>query len=197
MNQKDIQNISSIYHNILNESKIGSSLSEPIQIGVNSPKENPASTVVIKKKKRKPSKRIFENFFGGFLKGMELAKKGKLPFEGPKKRENEGKISKGGIGFENPPKKGLIVMNDRHPQIRGVVTKNIDKNGQYEIRLIGQTKSEISPYKFYITDKYPQGIIALPTDRKGTVQSESDIVKVGFGTAYPNWIDYKAALQRF
>lgn len=200
MNQKDIQNISNIYHNILNESKIGSNLSQPIQIGVNTPKSSPASTVVIKKKKRKISKKIFEGFFGGFLKGMELAKKGKLPLEGPKRREKQektGKTSKSGIGFDNPPQKGSIVMSERQPQIRGVVTKSIDKNGQFQIRLVGQSKSEVSPYKFYITDKYPQGIIALPNDKKGIVQSESDTLTVGFGTAYPNWVDYKSALQRF
>jgi hypothetical protein len=77
MSKKDTDDISNIYQKMLNEVKFGSSLSRPIQSGIPSATENPASTVVIKKKiKRK--KRIFEGFVGGFLQGMELAKKGKL-----------------------------------------------------------------------------------------------------------------------
>lgn len=82
MNNKDISNLSNIYQDILKEAQLGSGLSQPIQLGSGINKGGPNSDVVVKVKKSKKkikSKRVFEGFIGGFLKGIEMAKKGEIP----------------------------------------------------------------------------------------------------------------------
>lgn len=201
MSKKDTKDISNIYQEMLNEAKIGSSMNNPVQSGILPLQSGPASSVVLKVKKKK-KKRVFENFIGGFLKGMELAKKGKWPLEGPSKKESTPKPSKTSfrgtktIGFNHPPQKNQIILNQKNPQIKAVVLSNIDKNGQYRIKLIGQTSKETSPYKFYVTPKYPQGIIELSSKMDPSLTGSEELT-VGFDTAYPNWIDYKESLKTF
>jgi hypothetical protein len=195
MNNKDIHNLSNIYQNILNEAKVGDSLSQPIQLGSGINKGGPAGTVLLKIKKKKRKKLLEKSgFFGGFLKGMEQAQTGKLPFGDKKNQKDQEKTQS--LGFKNPPKIGQVVILSGNNKIRGVVMSKINKEGQYKIKLIGKTANAPSPYTFFITDRYPEGIITN-TAPKGLVSHQSNDFMAGYGTAYPNWIDYKAALKSF
>jgi len=111
MNNKDISNLSNIYQNILKEAQMGSGLSQPIQLGSGINKGGPNSDVVVKVKKSKKkikNKRIFEGFIGGFLKGIDMAKKGQIPTfskNKDKKKSNYQKTPKKKNNYKKPLKK--------------------------------------------------------------------------------------------
>jgi hypothetical protein len=128
MNNKDISNLSNIYQNILKEAQMGSGLSQPIQLGSGINKGGPNSDVVVKVKKYKKktkNKRIFEGFIGGFLKGIEMAKKGELPTfskNKDKKKSNYQKTPKKKNNYKKTPKKKGSYNNPKpsvNPNIGG------------------------------------------------------------------------------
>lgn len=134
MNNKDISNLSNIYQNILKESQLGSGLSQPIQLGSGINKGGPNSDVVIKVKKHKKkikSKKISEGFIGGFLRGIEMAKKGEIPTfsknkdkkksnyqKTPKKKSSYQKTSKN-KGSYNKPKVSNTPKVSNNPNTGG------------------------------------------------------------------------------
>lgn len=110
MNNKDISNLSNIYQNILKEAQLGSGLSQPIQLGSGINKGGPNSDIVVKVKKHKKkikSKKISEGFIGGFLKGIEMAKRGEIPTfskNKDKKKSNYQKTPKKKSSYQKTPK---------------------------------------------------------------------------------------------
>ena len=125
---------------------------------------------------------------------MEQAQTGKLPFSDKKNQKDQEKTQS--LGFKNPPKLGQVVILSGNNKIRGIVTSKINKEGQYKIKLIGKNVNDPSPYTFFITDRYPEGIITN-TAPKGLISHQSNDFMAGYGTSYPNWVDYKAALKSF
>jgi len=139
-----------------------------------------------------------------FMKGVKLAQQGGNPFSKEIWTNKEKKKTKeGNIGFKNEPSIGQIVVNSSDYKIKAVVTSKINpKTGQYNVRLIGNTPQDPSPYSYFITDLYPDGIITTleklqKSNRRDRIQSQSDELTVGFNTQYPAWQDYKTVLKNF
>ena len=202
MTNKDISNLSNIYLKVINETKIGSSMAIPVQLGANTPNGGPSSEAVVeipRKKRKIKKKKISESFIGGFNKGVEMAKAGQPLFQMPWNKPTEEKV--GTLGMKNQPKVGQIIVNSSDAKVKAVVLTKINKQGQYNIRLIGNTPSDPSPYKFYTTNFYPDGIIStrekILRGTRDAIKTESDELTAGFNTAYPSWLDYKQVLKRF
>ncbi len=223
MSNKDSQNLSSIYQKIINEVKIGSN--EPLQhLGSGIPYSGPASTVVAKiPKKKKKRKKIVENVFGSFLQGIEMAKKGQLPFDFKKTEKPSTSEKKEIIGKENRPKINQKVINAKNPEITGVVMTDLNNKGQFGIKILNfdeknPKKFLVSNYLFVKTVKKPywhleqndvidrnhisgKDEILKQKNKEGEMVKQfspsEDIpyVMVGRGTRYENWYDWKNYFQ--
>jgi hypothetical protein len=182
MNHKDIHNIYNIYRNVLKETKIGDGMSQPIQLGSGMSKGGPSSDVLlkVKKKKTKKVKKINEgilsglgSFSKGVVQGIQSAQQGKFPTLGTnKKPEKDKKIA---------PEAGKQIYISKKNDIRGLVVSNVNQNGDYKVRLIGKTITDPSPYKFFKTKKYPNGVIASQNklDPSDTILSKSETLLMG------------------
>lgn len=147
---------------------------------------------------------LLKEIFGGFMKGTELAKQGKSPFtKDVWVNKEKTKTKEGNIGFKNEPEVGQIIVSSSDYKIKAVVESPINKKtGQYNIRLIGATPNDPSPYSYFVTDLHPDGIITTleklqKSNRRDRIVSQSDRLTVGFNTQYPAWQDYKTVLKNF
>jgi len=187
MNDKDTYNLYNIYRNVLKEVKIGDSMSQPIQLGSGMYKGGPNSDVLLKIKRKKPKKvkKINEgilsgigSFAKGVAQGVQSAQRGQLPTFS-KKQEKRDKSTE---NFKKvTPKVGKRIYISKKNNIKAVIMSKPNQNGDYYVKLIGNTVTDPSPYKFFKTKKYPNGVISATKniDPADTIISRSDTFVFG------------------
>lgn len=166
---------------------MGDSMSQPIQLGSGMSKGGPSSDVIVKVSRKKPKKikKINEgilssigSFSKGVAQGIQDVQRGQFPTFSAKQDKKEQKKP------SQVPELGKTMYVSKKDNIKAVVVSKINMNGEYKVRLIGNTITDPSPYKFFKTKKYPDGVIASPNkiDPSDTILNKSDVFPIGPNT---------------
>lgn len=117
------------------------------------------------------------SFSKGVAKGIYDAQQGKLPSFGAKSKFDK----KNNRKPSQVPELGKIMYISKKDNIKAVVVSKINMKGEYKVRLIGKTITDPSPYKFFKTKKYPEGVIASPSkiDPSDTILDKTDVFSIG------------------
>lgn len=127
MNNKDIFNLYNIYQNILKESQIEPNLSQTIQLESTINEKRLNSKTTIENEEKIKNKKIFEGFIGGFLKGIDMAKKGEFSKFSTKKDKDKKKKN----NYQKPLKKKTPLKkkgNYGNPNVSGNANTNSVNN---------------------------------------------------------------------